>query len=154
GPACAQMYVYDVNGDGLPDVISSSAHQSGIWWYEQLRDGGWKQHEIDNRFAETHALVLADINGDGRPGLVTCRQWWSERPEDRSGYDQPRELYWYELQRKGGNAEFVPHEIDHASGVGTQFEVADVNGDGLLDIVTANKRGVFFFEQIRSNTLP
>ena len=145
------MHVYDVNGDGLPDVISSSAHQTGIWWYEQLKDGGWKQHEIDNRYAETHSLVLADINGDGLPDLVTGRRWWSHAPEDKSGYDQPRELYWYELRRTDGKAEFIPHEIDHTSGVGTQFEVADVNGDGLLDIVTSNKRGVYYFEQVRDS---
>jgi FG-GAP-like repeat len=152
GPPCAQMYVYDVNGDGLPDVICSSAHQTGIWWYEQLRDGGWKQHEIDNRYGETHSMVLADINGDGLPDIVTGRRWWSHAPEDKSGYDQPRELYWYELSRKDGKVEWIPHEIDHASGVGTQFEVADVNGDGLLDIVTSNKRGVYYFEQVRDSS--
>ena len=32
---------------------------------------------------------------------------------------------------------------------GTQFEVHDMNSDGLLDIVVANKRGVFQFEQAR-----
>jgi hypothetical protein len=150
GPACAQMHVYDFNGDGRPDVVSSSAHQTGIWWYEQTQDG-WMQHEIDNRFAETHSLVLADINGDGLPDLVTGNRWWSHAPEDRSGYDRPRELYWYELVRRNGKVEWIPHEIDHASGVGTQFEVADVNGDGLLDVVTSNKRGVYYFEQVRGN---
>ena len=35
------------------------------------------------------------------------------------------------------------------SGVGTQFVVEDVNGDGLLDIATANKEGVFLFTQRR-----
>jgi hypothetical protein len=39
------------------------------------------------------------------------------------------------------------HEIDHNSGVGTQFEVTDVNGDKLLDVVVSNKKGVFYFEQ-------
>jgi hypothetical protein len=32
---------------------------------------------------------------------------------------------------------------------GTQFEVADINGDGLLDIIISNQRGVFIFEQVR-----
>lgn len=29
--------VYDVNADGLNDIITSSAHQYGIFWYEQTR---------------------------------------------------------------------------------------------------------------------
>ena len=34
----SQMYVYDVNGDGLNDVITGlTAHGYGLAWYEQLR---------------------------------------------------------------------------------------------------------------------
>jgi hypothetical protein len=43
----------------------------------------------------------------------------------------------------------VRHQFDHDSGVGTQFEIADVNGDQLLDVVTSNKKGVFYFQQER-----
>ncbi len=35
GGAVADMIPYDVNGDGRTDVIASSAHQFGIWWFEQ-----------------------------------------------------------------------------------------------------------------------
>jgi len=35
----AQIWVYDVNGDGLNDIICSSAHGYGIFWYEQVRQG-------------------------------------------------------------------------------------------------------------------
>jgi hypothetical protein len=45
---------------------------------------------------------------------------------------------------------FTPHVIDNDSGIGTQFVVADVNGDHLPDIVIANKKGVFLFEQVGS----
>ena len=34
-------------------------------------------------------------------------------------------------------------------GVGTQFETIDVNQDKLLDVVVANKKGVFYFQQER-----
>ena len=46
-----QILVYDVNGDGLNDIITSSAHGYGIFWYEQVRHGNeitFKQHLIDN----------------------------------------------------------------------------------------------------------
>lgn len=145
---CAHMVVFDFDGDGDADVASSSPHRVGIRWHEQTPDG-WKEHPIDDSYRESHALVLADINGDGLPDLVSGKRWWAHVPRDRSGIDQPRELIWYELSRKDGTVEFIPHEIDHASGIGTQFEVADVNGDGLLDVVTSNKRGVYYFEQVR-----
>jgi len=32
--------------------------------------------------------------------------------------------------------------------VGTQFEVRDVNGDGLLDVIISNKTGLYYFEQV------
>jgi len=41
------------------------------------------------------------------------------------------------------NGKWVRHVIDTDSGVGTQFLVQDMNHDGLLDIVVANKNGVF-----------
>jgi hypothetical protein len=148
GPQCAHMQVFDFDGDGDADVASSSAHQTGVWWYEQTPEG-FKQHTIDKSYSETHAMVLADINGDSLPDLVTGKRWWSHHPRDRSGWEEPRPLCWYELQRKDGKAVWTKHTINENSGVGTQFEVADVNSDGLLDVVTSNKRGVFYMEQVR-----
>lgn len=145
GEPQAQMYVYDVDGDGDSDVIGSSAHRRGIWWYEQ--DGPqWKRHLIDDSIAQTHALVLADINGDGLPDLVTGKRFYAHNGRD-PGEDEPPELAWFALSREGGQPRWTKHLIDDDSGVGTQFEVHDMNGDGLLDIIIANKRGVFYFEQ-------
>jgi hypothetical protein len=153
GPAQAQMYVFDFDGDGDNDVVGSSAHQRGIWWYEQ--DGEkWTQHKIDDSIAQTHALILADINGDGLPDLVTGKRYYAHNGRD-PGEDEPPEIAWYELSREEGEAGKMPaprwtkHVFDADSGVGTQFEVHDMNADGLLDVIVANKHGVYYFEQAR-----
>ncbi len=147
GPKCAQMYVYDFDGDGDNDVLTSSAHNYGVWWHEQTPDG-WKMHEIDKSYSQTHGLCLADINGDGLPDFVTGKRWWAHGGHDPGGKD-PAVFCWYELRREDGKPRWIRHQFDHDSGPGTQFQVADVNGDGLLDIVTSNKKGVHYFQQRR-----
>ncbi|MBX3443070.1 MAG: DUF1080 domain-containing protein [Planctomyces sp.] len=165
GPACSQMYVFDFDGDGDNDVLTASAHDYGIWWHENVAAPGadpqWKTHEIDRSFSETHAVVLADINNDGLPDFVTGKRWYSHGGHGPGGME-PAVLHWFELQRESVSEtaedgtttvrtrpKWVRHEIDVDSGVGTQFDVADINGDGLLDIAISNKKGTFVFLQTR-----
>lgn len=149
GEDCAQMYVFDVDNDGDLDVVSSSAHKYGIWWHEQSQqmDGSvqWIRHEIDRSFSQTHSLYLADINGDGWKDLVTGKRHFAHNGRDPGGMD-PAVLYWYEYV-PGIIPQWIPHQIDDDSGSGLNLVVQDMNGDGLPDIVTANKKGVFVFLQ-------
>ncbi len=155
GPDCADILVYDVDDDGDGDVITSSAHNYGIWWFEQLAsaDGStFKQHVISEKYSQPHAIRLVDINGDGIKDLVTGKRHFAHQGRDPGGKD-PAMLYWFELRRpQKGKAEFTMHVIDNDSGVGTQFEVVDLNGDGRPDIVTSNKKGVRVFLQRRRRT--
>ncbi|MDQ3395831.1 MAG: VCBS repeat-containing protein [Bacteroidota bacterium] len=153
GEASAQMYAYDFDGDGDQDVVSSSAHALGIWWHEQKQDGQgnviWERHLISDKFTQTHALAFIDINSNGLPDLVTGKRYFAHMGKDLGG-TEPAVLYWFEFI-PGTNPKWIPHLIDNDSGVGVQVVTEDINNDGLVDIVIANKKGVFFFEQERKD---
>lgn len=149
GPACSHIYVFDFDGDGDNDVLTASAHRYGIWWHENKGNNQWETHLIDESFAQTHAVVLADINGNGLPDFLTGKRHWAHGGND-PGESDPAVLYWFELTRENGTAKWIRHQIDDNSGVGTQFDVADINGDGLLDIAVSNKKGTFIFLQQRN----
>jgi hypothetical protein len=156
GDPCADMHAYDLDGDGRMDVVSSSAHNFGIWWHQQRvgKDGQSvfvEQMLFKELLSQTHALMCADLNGDGLKDLVTGRRWWAHGPKGDAGADGPGVLYWFEAKKAAdGVIGFVPHLIDNDSGIGTQFWVGDLNGDGLLDIVVANKKGVHAYLQVRN----
>ncbi len=155
GDACADMFAYDIDGDGKADILSSSAHQYGIWAYLQRPGSGdspsfLKQTLFPKLVSQTHALHCVDINGDGLKDLVTGKRWWAHGPHGDADPNAPAKLYWFEAKKSSdGLIRFAPHEIDDDSGMGTQFTITDVNGDKQLDIVTSNKKGVFLFEQVR-----
>ena len=159
GGGGADMFAYDVNGDGRADVVSSlRGHGYGLAWYEQTAAGGWTRHMIMNSpdkagpedtiapFSELHVLRMADMDGDGLQDIITGKRWWSHGDLYREeGFQAPPVLYWFKLSRAGGTVRFIPHLIHDNSGIGTSFAVGDVNADGKPDIVTDARHGAFLF---------
>jgi VCBS repeat protein/FG-GAP repeat protein len=152
GEDCANMFIIDVDEDGDEDVLSSSAHNYGVWWHEQKQnvqgDTIWQTHEIFKLFSQSHALAMKDINGDGHPDLITGKRYRAHNDGDPGAFDAAV-LYWFEFI-PGKIPRWIPHLIDDNSGIGLSFVVEDINKDQLPDIIISNKKGVFFFEQIRN----
>jgi hypothetical protein len=154
------MGVYDVNGDGLNDVVTSlSAHGFGLAWFEQKKDGSFVEHMIMDdfgtknaggvTFSEPHGTAFADVDGDGITDLIVGKRFWSHRDDflDPDAYG-PAVLYWYKTVRNPkapGGAEFVPELINNHSGAGSDIYAADLNKDGAMDILTATRFGTFIF---------
>lgn len=167
-PGGAQMHVYDVNADGLPDVLTAlEGHGRGLAWFEQKRAGDgsirFDQHMIMDidpaqshgvAFSEIHSLALADVDGDGLADLVAGKSNTSVAHWNPFGYvdsDAAPVLYWFKLVRHaGGRTDFVPNLLSAQSGAGRQIQVADLDRDGRPEIFVNTRQGVFVFR----NKLP
>jgi hypothetical protein len=158
------MAVYDVNGDGLNDIVTAlNVHGYGLAWFEQKRDAqgriSFVEHMIMDdlttknaggvTFTEPHGTTFGDVDGDGIPDFIVGKRYWSHRDDylDPDPYG-PAVLYWYKTVRNPkapGGAEFIPELIHNRSGAGSDIYAADLNRDGALDIVTATRFGTFIF---------
>jgi hypothetical protein len=158
------MAVYDVNGDGLNDVVTSlNAHGWGLAWYEQKRDAqgniSFVEHMVMDdlsaknaggvTFSELHGSTFADVDGDGIQDFIVGKRYFSHL--DTNLDPDPRDapvLYWYKTVRNSkapGGAELVPHLVDNHSGAGSDVLAVDLNKDGAMDIVTATRFGTFIY---------
>lgn len=156
----AQMFAYDVDGDGDQDVLTAlDAHGWGLAWFENVRNGGvttFRPHPIMGSrdeeavygvaFSQPHALALADLDGDGLSDLIAGKRRWAHGPKGDIEPGAAPVLYWFRLERPPqGPPRFTPHLIDDASGVGVQIAVADLDRDGRPDLMSASKLGAFVF---------
>lgn len=141
----ADIYAEDFDLDGDMDLFASCAHAYGIWHFENTGTGEnpYTANVVYNELSQTHALCHADINGDGTADFVTGKRYYAHNGGDPGGND-PVLMYWIEVQKSKGGPKFTMHEIraGRDTGVGTQFQVVDINGDGKLDIALSNKKGV------------
>ena len=145
------MHVLDVNGDRRPDLVTSMAHDYGIFWMEQAADGSWRKHVIDDSWSQAHALTRFDLNDDGRPDFLTGKRLLAHNGKD-PGERDAMGVYWYEFlpPEADGKVEWVKHIVDYGgrAGGGMQIPVVDVDADKDPDFIVAGKGGVFLFENL------
>jgi hypothetical protein len=156
------MLVTDANGDGRNDIIIGSDHGYGLGWYEQKMDGGKRSfvlHWIETEYPTFHTMALADLDGDGRPELITGKQLLAHNGGD-VGVLEPSFVFYYTIDK----GRFQRHILSYTHlqplfakpgydgpppqnviGTGMRLSVADLDGNGKQDVVVACRSGLYIF---------
>jgi hypothetical protein len=149
GCASVPIIVADVNGDGLNDLIVGQAHNYGLDWYEQRKnkDGtrSWIKHPIDPFNSQYHDLIWADIDGDGKPELVTGKRFRAHCGHDPGEFDDLG-VYYFKWNGTGFAKQVISYgQPGIGAGCGIHFALADLRGTGRIDVVAPGKDGLHVF---------
>ncbi len=148
GQMSCPVLTWDVNQDGLNDIVYGLGHDYGLYWLEQTRkkeEREWARHLIDKNWSQPHYLWVGDLNRDGQKELVTGKRYHAHNGNDPGG-DDPLCIYVYTHDPEKNS--WKRHVVDEATkaGFGLNPAIDDIDGDGDLDLVCAGKSGLYLFE--------
>jgi len=155
GGASVPILVHDVNGDGASDLIVGNAHDYGLFWWEQKREGEkrtWTKHVIDKERSQYHDLQLVDIDNDGKLELVTGKRYRAHQWNDPGSKD-PIGIYYFNFAGDRWDRVTIDYgPAETSSGAGIYFWVQDIDGNGWKDIVAPGKQGCYLFKNRGART--
>lgn len=149
--------IYDIDGDGDPDIVFGGDWQSNeVWWWENPYpnfDGKvpWKRHLIKKGGAtQHHDQVFGDFLGKGKPQLA----FWNQGA---------KKIFLAEIPADPRNADSWPLTEIFSGEAGSErnsdfkypegMAAFDVDGDGKVDLLAGNvwfkHRGGTKFEPIQ-----
>lgn len=126
-PNC--IAVGDVNGDGRPDLAVTNSHESVFFLINQGSGifARGNRYTVPNR---SFPDALADLNHDGKLDLLV------------GSFDPNQNLITVQLGNGDGTFGAPASYMTTPGGsFPTTIVLADVNGDGNLDVITANEEG-------------
>ena len=125
----------DIDGDGLADVVSASADDGKLFVYlNQMATPGTFKAPLQLDSPGASQVVIADLNGDTKPDLVSA--------------DFGVSIFLQDPAKPGSF--LAPASL--SSGGASWVAVGDLNGDGLPDLVVTDASGVHVYIHSSSPT--
>lgn len=139
----------DIDGDGDLDVVmalgfyyrpgsgdpaaSEDPDENQIVWYEndgEPQAGTWEKHVVGSRFDDAFEAVAADLDDDGDVDVVA------------TSWRNPGRIAWFE-NHGDPRGKWTRHLLKNNWRSANQVIVADLNGDGRLDIAASAEHGSY-----------
>ena len=120
-------HAFDVDGDGLLDVISGSFMEREVYWYRNPGEEGlmrgklWKKRLLKVTAEQNEITFFRDMIGDFTPEFVV-NSWNANNP-----------LLFWELTEPGENRQMTKRFVGSLNGHGIGF--GDINGDNREDVL-------------------
>jgi hypothetical protein len=126
-PVITHAAIYDLDGDGLPDILVCDAQSNRVDWIRQYPRGVFTEYPLGQPIEGPAHVSVADINGDGRPDLLVASMGVVLPNDDRIGK--------VVIMENLGNGIFTNHVIAENIPRVTDVRAADLTGNGRLDLV-------------------
>jgi len=120
------VFVADMDGDGDMDLVSASANDNTIAWYENdgAANPSWTAADIVTNASAPFSVSVADMDNDGDMDIVSASV-----TNDA--------IAWYENDG-AANPSWTAANIATSADAATSVFVADMDNDGDMDIVSAS----------------